>query len=427
MDLSQAENYSLADFLFGDPDSTNPLIPPSDYIEWRRTGSWGMSLYEPALHGAAVPRTQLECDGVVRPIINLSSYNYMGMAKHPEVIAAAKEALDTHGFGACGSPVLSGMSNLHRQFEKKLAEHLQVEQATLFNSGFGGALGSMQGLLRKGDIAVIDAKAHASLIDGVRLSGATLRMFPHNDMKALEETLAKGKGQRQMVIVEGIYSMDGDMADLKAIVPMAEAMGVPVFLDEAHSFLGCGENGRGASEHLGVEGRIGLLYGTFSKALAAVGGFVAGKSQTIDYMRFYANSYTFSAALPPAIVAGAMAGLGIVKRDPSIRKRLWENANYFRSRVRGLGIDTGESCSYVVPLVIGPDRRGLYELCRDMRNKGLFLAPVDYPSVPEEQVRFRASVTAAHTKADLDDALNIIEDTIVRRLRQRGALKNFGS
>jgi 8-amino-7-oxononanoate synthase len=417
VESNAAENYSLADFMFPDDGSSDVLIPPTEFTEWRAAGSWATSLYEPALHGAAIPRTRLECDGVVRPVINLSSYNYLGLAHHPEVLAAARAALETHGLGACGSPMLSGISNLHRQLEGRLAKLLHQETAMLFNSGFGGALGSMSGLLRKGDVAVLDAKAHASLVDGVKLSGATLRMFEHNNTADLDQNLERGKGKRQLVIVEGIYSMDGDMADLPNICTVTEKHGAGVFLDEAHSFLACGQNGRGVAEHLGCEGRIGLRYGTFSKGLASVGGFVSGRRITLDYLRFYASSYAFSAALPPSIVAGALAGLDVIERDPSIRALLWDNANYFRKKVNELGVNTGESNTYVVPLIIGSNRRKLYELCREMRDKGLFLAPVDYPSVPEDSVRFRASITAAHTRADLDEALNIIEDTIARYLK----------
>jgi glycine C-acetyltransferase len=417
MDSTSAENYTLADFLFPDPESTDVLTPPAEYTAWREAGAWATVLYEPALHGPAIPRTKLECDGVVRPVINLSSYNYLGLSHHPEVLAAAKAALETHGLGACGSPILSGMSNLHRELESRITKLLQTESAMLFNSGFGGALGSMAGLLRKGDVAAVDGKAHASLIDGVKLSGATLRMFEHNNPASLDEVLQKGKGKRQLVVVEGIYSMDGDMADLHSLLPVAEQHGAGVFLDDAHSFLACGKNGRGAAEHLGVEGRIGLRYGTFSKGLACVGGFVSGSRKTLGYLRYYATPYTFSAALPPSIVAGALAGLDVVARDPSIRTRLWDNADYFRKKVQELGVSIGESTTYVVPLMVGSNRRKLYELCREMRQKGLFLAPVDYPSVPEDTLRFRASITAAHSRADLDEALNIIEDTLVRYLK----------
>jgi glycine C-acetyltransferase len=211
--------------------------------------------------------------------------------------------------------------------------------------------------------------------------------------------------------------MDGDMANLPAILEVTERHGVPVFIDEAHSIMGCGAHGRGVAEHYGVEGRIGLQYATFSKALAGVGSFVSGSKRTLDYLRFYANTYGFSCALPPATVAGILAGIEVVEKCPAIREQLWTNADYFRRGVQGLGISTGHSTTYVVPLVIGSDRKLLYDLGHEMRRRGLFLAPVDYPSVPQDEVRFRASVTAAHTRADLDEALNIIEDTIAKRLR----------
>jgi glycine C-acetyltransferase len=351
-------------------------------------------------------------------VINLSSYNYLGLVKHPATIAAAQEALAEFGTGACGSPMLSGMTRLHRRLEARLQEFLGREAAMLFNSGFGGAMGSLAGCLRKGDVAVIDSKAHLSLIAGVTLSQAKLRTFGHNDPGALDEALAREAGRRRLVILEGVYSMDGDMADLPALVEVAQQHKASIFIDEAHSILTCGPNGRGVSEHFGLGERIGLQYGTFSKAFAGMGGFVSGRRETIDYLRLYSTPYGFSCALPPSVVAALLAGLEVATRDHTLRERLWVNADYFRAQLRTLSLNIGDSTTYVVPIIIGDNRALLYELGHLMRERGLFLAPVDYPSVPQDQVRFRAAVTAAHTREDLDEALNIIEDTVVRRLRR---------
>jgi len=310
------------------------------------------------------------------------------------------------------------MTDLHRQLERELSGVLGRGSTMLFNSGFGGALGSLSGLLRKGDVAVLDSRSHLSLLDGARLSQAQLRLFEHNDPDSLDQVLKRGAGQRQLVVVEGIYSMDGDMANLPDLLEVAERHGVGMLVDEAHSILVCGTNGRGAVEHFGVEQRVALQYGTFSKAFAGIGGFVSGSKETLDYLRLYASPYGFSCALPPSVVAALLAGLRVATRDDALRQRLRANADYFRAGLRAIGVNTGESTSQVIPIVIGANRPLLYELGHEMLARGLFLAPVDYPSVPEDQVRFRASVTAAHTRADLDEALSIIEDTVVRKVRR---------
>ena len=217
------------------------------------------------------------------------------------MITAAREALAKYGLGACGSPLLSGMTDLHRELERRVAQFLGREDAMLFNSGFGGALGTLSGLLRKTDVAVLDNRSHLSLRDGAVLSRCRVNRFEHNDPASLDSALSRYKGRRQLVIVEGIYSMDGDFAALGGLLDVAQAHSASVFIDEAHSVLACGAHGRGAAEHFQVEDRIRLIYGTFSKAFGALGGFVAGPVETIDYLRFYAHPYAYSCALPPVI------------------------------------------------------------------------------------------------------------------------------
>jgi 8-amino-7-oxononanoate synthase len=415
--VSEPTDFSLADFFFG--DGPDPLTPPTDFAEWRKATTWASALYEPSMLAGPVPRTRMQVNGQARAVINLTSYNYLGLARHPETVAAARAALEEYGTGACGSPLLSGMTELHRRLERRLSEFLGREATMLFNSGFGGALGTLAGLLRKNDVAIVDSKVHLSLVDGIGLSKAKLVAFDHNSPAGLEAALEQYRSARKIVVVEGIYSMDGDMADLQRLLPIAKSYEAGVVIDEAHSILGCGAHGRGVSEHFGLDEDVALKYGTFSKAFAAVGGFVSGSAGTIDYLRCYANPYGFSCALPPSVVASILAGLEVATRDQTLRADLWKNGEYFRTQLGHLGVDTGQSTTYVVPLVIGSDRVALYELGHEMRERGLFLAPVDYPSVPQDQVRFRASITAAHTRSDLDEALNIIEDTIVRRLGRR--------
>jgi 8-amino-7-oxononanoate synthase len=404
-------SFSLGDFLVG--DSKDPLKPPPAFTKWHKAIEWAFELYEPELLGPVAARTTLNYGGRSHPVINLSSYNYLGLANHPEVIAAAHEALATHGLGACGSPTLSGMSDLHRQLERRMAEFLGFEDAMLFNSGFGGALGTISGLLRKSDVAVMDNRSHLSLRDGAVLARTRSERFEHNDPESLDAALTRHKGKRQLVIVEGIYSMEGDFGELTALMDVAEAHDASVFVDEAHSMLACGEHGRGAVEHFGVEKRVRILYGTFSKAFGALGGFVAGSKETLDYLRFYSHPYTYSCALPPVIVAAILKALELGRSRPELRKRLWENAAYFHKQLDALGIDTGNSTTYIMPIVIGGRRERLYRLGHELRQRGLWVAPVDYPAVPLDKICFRACVTANHTRADLDEALNILSDTLL--------------
>lgn len=401
--------YSLSNFLAG--ESRDPLKAPPSFTAWMQAGAWAVELYEPEMLASAEARTTIDYKGRPRSVINLCSYNYLGLANHPEVIAAAHEALKTHGLGACGSPMLSGMTDLHRELERRVAEFLGREDAMLFNSGFGGALGTISGLLRKNDVAVLDNRSHLSLRDGAVLSRCRTEKFEHNDPASLDAALRRQNGRRQLVIVEGIYSMDGDFGNLDELIQVADSHGASVFVDEAHSILACGKNGRGAAEKFGVQDRVPLVYGTFSKAFGALGGFVAGSKETLRYLRFYAHPYVYSCALPPVVVAGVLKALEIGQREPELRTRLLENADYFHGKLRELGIDTGKSTTYIMPIVIG-DRERMYRLCHELRRRGLWVAPVDYPAVPQNKICFRACVTAKHTRADLDEALNILENTL---------------
>ncbi len=407
---------SLSNFLAGESD--DPLQAPASFTNWMRVGAWAVQLYELELLATADARTVINYGGKPRPVINLCSYNYLGLANHPEVLAAAHEALRTHGMGACGSPMLSGMTDLHRELERRVAKFLRREDAMLFNSGFGGALGTISGLLRKTDVALLDNRSHLSLRDGAVLSRCRTEKFEHNDPASLDAALSRHKGRRQLVIVEGIYSMDGDFGNLKELIAVAESHGASVFIDEAHSMLACGEHGRGAAEKFGVEDRVPLLYGTFSKAFGALGGFVAGSKETLQYLRFYAHPYVYSCALPPVVIAAILKALELGTSQPELRAQLWENADYFHAQLRSLGLDTGESTTYVMPIVIA-DRERMYRLGHELRRRGLWVAPVDYPAVPQSRICFRACVTAMHTRADLDEALNILADTLVPALLQK--------
>ncbi len=406
---------SLADFYFSDTD--DPLVPTEDFIRWRKATSWASQLYEPQLFGAPVPRVEMIRGGKKQKVINLSSYNYLGLSTHPKVITAAKEALDRYGSGACGSPLLSGLTDLHGELEQQISQFMNRPSTMLFNSGFGGAMGSLAGLLRKGDVAVLDEKCHLSLVGGVHMARAKTQVFKHNDSESLDSVLKKTTGMRRIVVVEGIYSMDGDMADLPALTEVAAKHGCSVFIDEAHSILTQGECGRGTAELMQIEDKIDLVFATFSKSFAALGGFVSGNTNTIEYLRCFSAPYGFSCALPPSVVAGLLQALKLGK-NKKLRQKLWDNTIYFKKNLENLSLNLGNSVSQVIPIIIGSNRKLLYELCHDMYNKGLFLAPVDYPSVPEDSLRYRVAISAAHTREDLDEALQIIEDTIVRKTKK---------
>src|SRR5947208_10153110 len=234
-------------------ETSDPLEAPPGFTRWMRQASFAVELYEPELLASADARTTIDYNGRPRSVINLCSYNYLGLANHPEVIVAAQEALKTHGLGACGSPMLSGMTDLHRELERQVAKFLGREDAMLFNSGFGGALGTISGLLRKTDVAILDNRSHLSLRDGAVLSRCRTEKFEHNDPDSLEAALKRQGGRRQLVIVEGVYSMDGDFGNLKDLIAVAEKHGARMFIDEAHQILGCGDHGRGAAERFGVE------------------------------------------------------------------------------------------------------------------------------------------------------------------------------
>jgi glycine C-acetyltransferase len=407
--------FSLADFYFD--DGPDPLTISEEFTAWRRKEDWALRLYERQLLGAPAPRARLEMAGAAREVINLSSYNYLGLATEPRVVQAAREALETYGTGACGSPALSGMTDQHRLLETELSEFLGREATLLFSSGFGGALGAIAGLLHRGDVALLDDRAHQSLMDGARMSQAAIKTFSHNDPAALEEALTASAGKRRLIAVEGVYSMDGDVGALPDLLDVAERHKVGVMVDEAHSILTAGPSGGGVVEQFGVQRRVALVYGTLSKAFAGIGGFVSGDASIIDYLRCFAHTYGFSCALPPAVVAGLRAGLRVAREEPQRRQRLCENAEYFRGALNGAGLNTGGSTSQVVPIIIGPHRRLLYELCNTLLERGVYLPPIDYPSVPEEEVRLRAAITASHTRADLDEAVDIIVDTVKAGLR----------
>jgi glycine C-acetyltransferase len=405
---------NLADFFAG--HDTDPLQASPDFVRWAAATARERALFQRPLAAAAGPRARLRVGGVEREFVNLASLDYLGLNQHPEVAQAIAAALPQWGAGACGVPLLTGMSTVLETLETEMSQTLGRENTMLFPSGFSGGVGLMVALLRPGDVAIADVKAHLCWMDGIRTTGARLATFPHGDLDALAALLERYRDRRRLVVVDGLYSMDGDVADLPALLDVCDAYGVGLIVDEAHSIFALGRTGGGATEQLGVERRVRLLFGTFSKALAMLGGFVSGPADLLEYARLYAHPFGFSAALPPAYAAGILAATRIARTATDRRERLDANARYFREAARALGLDTGVSTTHVIPIIVR-DRLFLYEAGVRLRERGVYVVPVDYPAVPEDAVRFRIAISAAHTRADLDEALNVIEDVVARPLR----------
>lgn len=410
MSLGDPFDYTLADFHMG--HDTDPLAPMPDFVEWRSAAPEMHGLMERTLTAAADARTVLDFEGADQPVINLASLDYLGICRLADAVRAQQEALESWGSGACGVPLLSGMTRLHRELQDEMSRLNGKGGTILFTSGYAGALGICSALLRRGDVAVLDEYAHMSWVDGAKMAGAAHVTFAHNDAEALASTLERHVGRRRAVVVDGLYSMDGDLADLPALLDVCDEHGVGMIVDEAHAMFALGERGGGATEHFGEQERVRLVFGTFSKALSVLGAFASGDAGLVDYVRYYGHPYAFSAALPPATVAGITAAVRNVVPDGARRRRLAENAEYLRARLREAGLDTGASESHIVPVIVGDDRRTLYEGARELMRRGIFVAPVDYPAVPMDRVRFRCAVSAGHTRDELDRAIEAIVDVL---------------
>jgi len=351
-----------------------------------------------------------------RELVMLGSNNYLGLTNHPEVKAAAHDALERYGTGCAGSRLLNGTLDLHVALEHRLAAFSRREAALTFSTGFQVNLGVLSCLLGRHDVAVLDALDHACILDGARLGFGKILKFKHNDMASLEQKLAAApEGWGRLVVVDGVFSMEGDLAPLPEIARLAKRYGARLMVDDAHGIGVLGASGRGTAEHFGVESEVDLVMGTFSKSLATVGGFVAGDAVVIDFIRHHARSLIFSAAPPPASVAAAAKALEIVEREPERRKQLWEHTTYMRRELRALGFDTGDSESPVIPIVVGDDLQ-TFKMVHRLHEEGVFVNCVISPAVPVGRAMIRTSYMATHTRAHLDRAL----DALARVGREMG-------
>ncbi len=342
-------------------------------------------------------------------LVMLGSNNYLGLTNHPEVKEAATVALAIYGTGCAGSRLLNGTLDLHLELEGRLAAFLGREDALVFSTGFQANLGVLSCLLGRSDMVFLDALDHASIIDGCRLGFARRHKYRHNDMadleKRLENTCSTGNDDKaKLIVVDGVFSMEGDLADLPSLVRLKNQYGARLMVDDAHGLGVFGTHGRGSAEHFGVENEVDLLMGTFSKSLATVGGFICGDAVIIDYIRHEARAAIFSAAPPPPSVAAAIKALEIVEREPERRKQLWENTEFMRRELTGLGYDTAGSQSPVIPLVIGEDLDA-FKMTAKLQQAGVFANPVVSPAVPPGRSMMRTSYMATHTMEQLERSL----------------------
>jgi len=348
-----------------------------------------------------------------RELVMLGSNNYLGLTHHPEVLKAAHDAIDRYGAACTGSRFLNGNLDLHEQLEEELADFTGREEALVFASGVLANIGTL-GLLgaTEGAVLFLASEDHASLFDGARLSHARIALF--EDLPDLERKLSyRESWPNALVAIDGVFSMTGRVADLRKIVELKRRFGFRLYLDDAHGFGVLGQNGRGTAASLGVERDVDLLFATFSKSLASVGGFVAGEKAVIEYLRHNVRTFIFSAGLPPASAAAALAALRVMRRDDGLFARMWENVNFFRNGVEALGYHTLGTQTPIVPLFIGSEAL-TFQVCREAFDLGLFTTPAMHPAVPKGHALIRTSVTPAHTREHLQRALDVLEQIYKR-------------
>lgn len=346
--------------------------------------------------------------GKEKEMVYLASNDYLNLTNHPRTIAAGIKALEKYGTGAGSVPLLGGTFDIHIELEKKIARFKGCENAILYTSGYNANCGSLLAMLQKNDIAILDRLVHASIIDGCK--NTNVKFFKHNDLKSLEQILDRSKKQyrTKIVIVDGVYSMDGDIAPLDKIVELAKLYGAYVMVDEAHATGVIGKNGKGTPEHFGIEGKVDIVAGTFSKALGCVGGFVAANEELVQLLYFYSRSYMFSAAPTPQVIGSLLEALDVIETEPELIRKLWENINYFKKNILDLGFNIGNSETAIFPIVIGDDYK-VKEACKMLHDRGIYANLVLYPAVQKKASRLRLSLMATHTKEQLDKALSSLE------------------
>ena len=344
-----------------------------------------------------------------RSVVNLSSNNYLGLTTHPRLRSRALEALEAFGVGSGSVRTIAGTMAIHMELERRLAEFKNVEAVVVFQSGFTANAGTVSAILTKEDIVISDELNHASIIDGCRLSRATIKVFPHKDVDAarriIKDLPATG---RRLLITDGVFSMDGDLGPLPALCDLAEDTGCIMMVDDAHASGVFGKNGRGTIDHFGVHGRVDVQVGTLSKAIGALGGYVAGSRNLVEFLYQRARPFLFSTSHPPAVAAACIAALDVLLEEPEIMERLWDNTRFFKEGLARLGFDTGISESPITPVIAG-DSAKANTLSDRLFDEGVFAQAIGYPTVPRDKARVRTIVTATHTHEDLQYALGAFE------------------
>jgi len=355
--------------------------------------------------------TEVLIDG--KKVLMFGSNAYLGLTNHPEVKAAAIAAVEKYGTGCAGSRFLNGTLDSHLELEKRLAAFAGKEDAIIFSTGFQVNLGVISCLLGREDYIIWDALDHASIIEGIRLSPAKSLRYKHNDMEALERRLKQCEdGKIKLIVVDGVFSMEGDLCKLPEIIKLAEKYGASVMVDEAHGFGLLGDHGRGVCNHFGLTDKVDLIMGTFSKSFASIGGFIAGSKTTINYIRHHARSYIFSASCTPAATAAASKALDIMLREPERVQALQEKTQYCLERFRSLGFEIGNTSTPIIPLFVR-DNEKTFRVTAALFHEGVFVNPVVAPAVAPEDTLIRFSLMATHTYEQLDRAIDTLHKVFI--------------
>jgi len=355
-----------------------------------------------------------------KKILMFGSNSYLGLTNHPKLKEAAKKAIDKYGTGASGSRLMNGNLDLHDTLEVKLAEFVGKPAATVFSTGFHANIGTIPSLAGRNDVVLIDEKSHASIIEGSRLAFARLYKFKHNCTESLEKTLKKlDANQFKLIVTDGVFSMEGDVAPMDKIVELAEKYNAAVMLDDAHGLGVMGLNGAGTASHFGITDRTDLIMGTFSKSFASIGGFVASDFDTINYIKHTARALIFSAGIPPASAVAVLTALDIIKEEPDRIEKVWKNTGYAKKILQDEGFDIGNSASPIIPIFVGENVK-TYVMASLLVKNGVYVNPVVHPAVEKDKAILRFSLMATHTKEQIDRAVeqlvkcrNIVENISV--------------
>src|SRR5436190_7369566 len=341
-----------------------------------------------------------------RSVVNLSSNNYLGLTTHPKLKRKALDALERFGVGTGSVRTIAGTMELHMELERRLAEFKKTEATVVFQSGFAANAGTVAAILTKDDFVISDELNHASIIDGARLSRASIKVFPHRDVKAARDILKTlSTAARKLLITDGVFSMDGDLGALPDLCDLAEESGCIMMVDDAHASGVFGKNGRGTIDHFGLHGRVDVQVGTLSKAIGALGGYVAGNRNLIEFLQHRGRPFLFSTSHPPSVAASCLAAIDVLLEEPQLIDTLWSNTKFFKAGLRDLGFNTGTSQSPITPVIAGEATLAM-KLSDRLFEEGVFAQGIGFPTVARDKARVRTIVTATHTQADLQFALD---------------------